>query len=188
MRIGPDPTGFCRAVGKRAAFPADGDPVGESSDRGLLVPARGRPGPAPGSGSGAPAPRVVGPGRRELAYRARIERLEGELVRGGERRARLARRLETSQRLERGCQALLDRMEARAQADRGERRALEQRERRLVLALGALQRENELLQERLAVPPGRRRALPAAAAEPRRRPGFLARLLGRGGGRRESHR
>jgi hypothetical protein len=55
-------------------------------------------------------------------------------------------------------------MEALARDARAEREALEQREKRLILCLGGLQRENELLRERLALAAGR--APPALAAGP----------------------
>ena len=98
------------------------------------------------------APRVVGPGRRERAY---LERAAG-----------LERELEAAALIERGSSRRLDRLE-RVVAAAGEREEeMGKKERRLILALGALQRENELLREKLSL------ALPPARS-------FLARLLGR---------
>jgi hypothetical protein len=132
-------------------------------------------------------PRVVGPGRRERAYLSRIRALELDLEERGRERERLVVGLDTSRRLERGCQALLDRMEEHAALEREERRSLEQRERRMILVLGALQKENELLREQLALgsgagdpqlaaPPHERRARRTGA----RRPGLWRRLFARG--------
>ena len=105
-----------------------------------------------------PAPRVVGPGRRERAYLARVASLEREI--------------ETVSLVERGSARRLDRMERKLAATReaalAAHAAAEQREKRLILALGALQRESEILREKLAL------ALPAPA-----RRGFVARLLRR---------
>src|SRR5690349_11729320 len=95
--------------------------------------------------------RIVGPGRRERAYQERVGSLEREL--------------EAASLVERGSARRLDRMERKLDAVREAALDLEQKEKRLILALGALQRENELLRERLAL------ALPA----PRR--SLLARLL-----------
>ena len=113
--------------------------------------------------------------------------------------AALARELETSQLVERGSQKLLDRLEGLARDERAAREALEQREKRLILCLGGLQRENELLRERLALAGargaagdrGRRRsrggrASPSGATRRRRAratrsaaPGWLARIFRR---------
>lgn len=86
----------------------------------------------------APRPgpvRVVGPGRRERGYLERLAALEAELAR--ERRA-----LEAAELLERGSTRRLDR--------------LEEQRGRLLVTLGALQRENELLRSHLALPAPRR--------------------------------
>ena len=101
-----------------------------------------------------PVPRVVGPGRRERAYLARVAALEGEL--------------ETLSLVERGSARRLDRMEKKLAATREAALAVEQQEKRLILALGALQRENEILREKLAL----------QLAPPKKR-SVLARLLGR---------
>lgn len=103
------------------------------------------------SGSSTSAPSVpirqVGPGRLERSYLARIEALE-------ESRAAAALELERSRgelavagRLERGLQRLLDRQEERVELS-------VQREKRLALALGAVQRENELLRRQLELGAG----------------------------------
>jgi hypothetical protein len=147
--------------------------------------------PRPDSRERQGSPRVVGPGRRERSYLERLSRLELTLADEARRAGGLARELAVSQSLERGCQKLLDRMETRAQAERGERASLEQREKRLILALGGLQRENQLLRERLALaeraPPllsaserpagqvGGARRSPARGAGPSR--GWITRLF-----------
>ena len=138
------------------------------------------------------APRVVGPGRLERRYRERVSDLEQDLEREAGRARALVRELETSQLVERGSQRLLDRLEGLARDERAAREALEQREKRLILCLGGLQRENELLRERLALAgPGAPRAIAAGAdaggaARGRRAqatrstaPGWLARLFRR---------
>jgi outer membrane protein TolC len=117
----------------------------------------------------AAPPRVVGPGRREREYRARIATLETQLVSlVGECAAR-GRELDTSQRLERGCQRLLDRLERQCDDGRAHIARMEQQQKRLILALGAAQREVELARRRLALlesgspPPRARRPQPRTA-------------------------
>src|SRR5262249_15600946 len=105
-----------------------------------------------------PAPRVVGPGRKERAY---LEKL-----------AALGRELEAAALVERGSGRRLDRMERKLAAVREAASALEQKEHRLILALGAVQRENELLRERLVL------ALAPPKREPPKRT-WLGRLLRR---------
>lgn len=114
-----------------------------------------------------PLPKVVGPGRREREYLARVGGLESTL---GERERELA----AAALVERGSVRRLDRMERKLEAVREVVALQEQKEHRLILALGALQRENEILRERLALglTERRPRALP-----PRR--SFLARLFHR---------
>jgi hypothetical protein len=138
--------------------------------------------PRPDSLDRQASPRVVGPGRRERSYLERLSRLELTLADETRRAAGLARELAVSQGLERGCQKLLDRMEARAQAERGERASLEQREKRLILALGGLQRENQLLRERLALTE-RARPLLSASERPAGQVGGARRSPARGAGR-----
>lgn len=90
----------------------------------------------------AARPRVVGPGRREQGYREQILRLEAERARALAEQARLGEQLEWSGRVERGSQRRAERLE-------GELRASEEAQKRLLLALGAVQRENELLRQRV---------------------------------------
>jgi hypothetical protein len=89
--------------------------------------------------------RVTGPGRRERDYQDRIQRLETNLDNG-------QREVECMHLVERGTQRLLDRMEHDSDRTREELADQRKLERRLVLTLGALQRENELLRNQLAFP------------------------------------
>ncbi len=154
-------------------------------------------------------PRPIGPGRIERGYQRRIAELERSVTEASELRNAaelglassqgqllgLRGELELAARLERGLQRHADKLEQRLDT-------AEQREKRLVLALGALQKENELLRERLALASGARQpALPpngdpspapsqrsaaqvaphaAARRAKRERTGLLARWLGRG--------
>lgn len=170
-----------------------------------------------GAGSAGRAvlvPRPIGPGRVERAYQRRIAELEGAVSetasRCGAAQGQLAAtesrleasqgelrglrgELETAGRLERGLQRHADKLEQRLET-------ASQREKRLILALGSLQKENELLRERRALASAERAALLHAstgrAADPSPRPvrqtsarkrakaeraGLLARLLRRGG-------
>jgi hypothetical protein len=74
-----------------------------------------------------------------------------------------------SQRLERGCQRLLDRLERQCDDGRAHIARMEQQQKRLILALGAAQREVELARRRLALlesgspPPRARRPQPRTA-------------------------
>lgn len=120
--------------------------------------------------------RRVGPGRIERGYQARIAALEAS-----EREAALAAErargeLEVAGRLERGLQRLVDRQEERLELAAS-------REKRLALALGAMQRENELLRQRLelaAGAPAPQLAAPRAARAPRpARRGLFGRVFGR---------
>ncbi|MBM3989510.1 MAG: hypothetical protein FJ298_00735 [Planctomycetes bacterium] len=97
----------------------------------------------------AARPRVVGPGRREQGYLDQIERLEARRVQAERereaaqaQRQRLAGELEWSARVERGSVRRAERLE-------GELRTSEEAQKRLLLALGAVQRENELLRQRV---------------------------------------
>lgn len=107
--------------------------------------------------------RVVGPGRRERGYRRRIADLEEDLAATGGESARLRRELEVARLVERGTDRFTDRLEGELAEVRGQGH-------RLMVALGALQRENAGLREGLVA--ARRRRLPE------RRP-FWRRLLGR---------
>ena len=99
-------------------------------------------------------PRVVGPGRREREYLAKVSGLQAEL--------------EAAALVERGSARRLDRMERKLEAVREVVELQEKKEHRLILALGALQRENEILREKLAL----------QLAPPKQR-GLLAKLLHR---------
>ena len=144
-------------------------------------------------------PRIVGPGRRERDYQERLRGLASALEELREREAALgrelgererlvasqARELDASTRLERGCQRLLDRLEERLGEDRARLAEAEQQQKRLILTLGALQRENELLRQRLELAPdagsAERRALQPRSTRgaKRSRAGWLGRLLRR---------
>jgi len=106
------------------------------------------------------APRVVGPGRRERGYWKRLAALGALAERGRQRAQELElelrhshRALKTSQRIERGCQRRLDRMEDRLERREAELGEAHRAHKRLSLALGAVQREVELLRERLSLAP-----------------------------------
>jgi len=118
------------------------------------------------AGAEAP-PRVVGPGRVELAYQEKISLLERE--------AEVSERsLETAALVERGSLHLLDRMER--QMDSSEEALNREREasRRVCVMLGALQREAEGLREELSLAQSKLSLLEAP-----RRKGLFQRLLGR---------
>ena len=135
-------------------------------------------------------PRRVGPGRVERGYQRRIETLAQSAVAEQDRRRsaeqELERRrgeLEVAARLERGLQRLADRLEQRVET-------AAQREKRLILALGGLQKENELLRERLALtagpapaqlsgPAARSTRSGARSRQARSKGGWLGRLVGR---------
>ena len=121
-----------------------------------------------------PRPRPVGPGRIELGLRQRVEEAVAREREARELAAARERELELLVRIERGSQRRLDRLEEAAQAAQAALEEAGQRENRLILALGALQRENELLRERAALAAAPRSALPAG----RRRPSWWRRLRG----------
>ena len=104
--------------------------------------------------------RIVGPGRKERAYLEDRGRLELEL-------ARRERALAIAALVERGAARAMDRLEGEIAARRRDHQALLQDQRRLVLALGAVQRENEILREKLALSAGAPRALGPARRETR---------------------
>lgn len=112
------------------------------------------------------AARVVGPGRRERGYLDRLARLERSLA---EREVEL----DVSTRLERGCQRMLDRLEKQSDADRAQVAQLQQQQKQLILALGAAQREVEMLREQLQLAAEAPKQLPPA------RRGWLSRLFAR---------
>lgn len=116
-------------------------------------------------------PRIKGPGRLELAYQRRIADLEEGLA-AEERQGRRARReLDVARLVERGTGRLADRLEAESVQQRSDLEAARSQGHRLMVALGALQQENEALRGELEAA---RRQL---AAPPRR--GLWQRLLGR---------
>jgi len=119
------------------------------------------------AGEPTEALRVVGPGRKERAYKEQIHLLEQEAEVKGQA-------LETAALIERGSRNLLDRMER--QLDSGEE-ALERERaasRRVCVMLGALQRESEVLREEL----GAAKAQLAQLGRPRPKR-LWRRLLGR---------
>jgi hypothetical protein len=117
-----------------------------------------------------PPPRIVGPGRRERDYLKRVARLEDLLQYERERQRLLHRELEASVQVERGAQRRLDRVEDRLDKS-------QQRERRLATLVGALQRDNELLRQRVLELETAAQVLLPASTSPAR-PGFWARLFG----------
>jgi len=133
-------------------------------------------------------PRVVGPGRRERAYLEQLDALRRRLARTAERAHHVERELDTSQRLERGCQRLIDRMENGWSQDRERLDAAQAQQKRLILAMGALQKENELLQRKLelaAAEPARLAAENSRASRRKAPPqGLIARLFGKRSRRR----
>jgi hypothetical protein len=104
---------------------------------------------AQGVVAGSPArssvghPRTIGPGRIEGRYLKRIAALERRQEASEVKDRRLARELEAAHLAERGSMRLLDRMEDRLEKNQTV-------ERRLILALGALQQENTLLVRQVA--------------------------------------
>jgi len=121
--------------------------------------------------SGAAHPqelKVVGPGRKERAYKEKIHTLEHEAALND-------RALETATLIERGSKHLMDRMER--QLDSSDE-ALERERaasRRVCVMLGALQHENEVMREELAA--ARAQLAQLEAPRPKR---LWRRLLGRG--------
>ncbi len=119
-------------------------------------------GPSDESGEPIVELRVVGPGRKERGYRDRIAALDAEVERH-------AAELEAARLIERGTHRLVDRVETALERER-------QQSRRVLVAMGSLQRDNELLQEQLSAAQAKLNRL--AAPSPRR--SFLARLFGSG--------
>ncbi|MCC6407573.1 MAG: hypothetical protein IT453_10415 [Planctomycetes bacterium] len=115
-------------------------------------------------------PRIVGPGRRERDYLKRVAHLEDLLQYERERQRILERELDASVHVERGAQRRLDRLEERMEQSHA-------RERRLAALMGALQRDNELLRQRVLELESAAQTLLPASTEPARR-GFWARLFG----------
>lgn len=124
------------------------------------------------------APKVVGPGRRERAYQRRIVELGLGEAQAKAAAERLARELAVAEKVERGTQRRIDRLEDSVEREREALQRSEEAQKRLLLALGAVQRENELLRERVL-------ALQAAAAPRLEAPPAPAKgLRGLFGGRR----
>lgn len=105
-----------------------------------------------------PAARVVGPGRLERAYLQKIDSLCADVDAARERERTLAESLgversalEVSQRIERGCQRRIDRLEHRLEERTRELLQAERAQKRLALALGSVQREVELLRSQSAL-------------------------------------
>ncbi len=93
------------------------------------------------------------------------------------------RELEVSSRVERGARRYVDKVEERLDRAREAAERHQQAQKRLAVALGALQRENELLRARLAALPEASTPEPRRLAERRKasagsRPVWLARWLG----------
>jgi hypothetical protein len=136
-------------------------------------------------------PRPIGPGRRERAYLARVARLESELARSEadrgdatQREEQALRELELASLLERGAERRLDRVEVELARERAELERREQREHRLILALGALENENQRLVQALQRLESKERiALPERASKGSRDSGgwraLVRRVLGR---------
>lgn len=95
-------------------------------------------------------PRVVGPGRREQAYLDKIARLERREQEASVAAERLARELVWAERVERGTQRRVERVEAEFERVREAAAKSEEAQKRLLLALGALQRDNEHLRQQVA--------------------------------------
>lgn len=141
-----------REAPARAELPCMSPPSELEHEPDLLQPAPRRALPS--------TPRVVGPGRLELRYRARIAALE--------------RSLETAHLVERGSGRRLDRIERELAAARTGLEEARQLERRLLVSMGALASENAALRTELA----RLRAAPGPALPAEKR-SLLARLLSR---------
>ncbi|MEE8468329.1 MAG: hypothetical protein V3T22_07740, partial [Planctomycetota bacterium] len=120
------------------------------------------------------APRVVGPGRRERGYQRRIAGLESEREAAGRARDVLQASLEVAQLVERGTHRLVDRLERSLEQEQVELGEVRSQGHRLMVALGALQRENRALRSALAQERAR------VLGPPRRIPrgGLLGRLWG----------
>ena len=103
-----------------------------------------------------PRLRVIGPGRFERGYLQRLSGLAAEVEIARERELRTTESLrqtsaslEISRRVEHGCQRLVDRLEERLEQRTQALLESERQQKRLVLALGAMQRETELLRSQL---------------------------------------
>lgn len=113
-----------------------------------------------------PPPRVVGPGRRERQYQQRVAALERDVELRERELTLRTRELEVSALVERGAVRAATKLEHKLADAGAAAEKLQQAQNRLLVALGALQRENELLRERLALATAPRRALTARTARP----------------------
>lgn len=95
------------------------------------------------------AARVVGPGRRERAYQDRIAGLETEREADDQARAALGAEVEMARLVERGTGRLVDRLERSLEQGQAELGEVRSQGHRLMVALGALQRENRALRAEL---------------------------------------
>jgi hypothetical protein len=107
--------------------------------------------------------RVVGPGRKERRYLERQQELESALAAERSERLESERELELAQLIERGASRRLDKVEDQLEQERGQ-------QKRLLLAMGAMQQELQGLRARVAQ---------LSAPVPAPRPGLFARLFGR---------
>lgn len=118
-----------------------------------------------------PKARIVGPGRRERDYQRRISELEGEVDRRSTALATLRREKAISELVERGTGRWADRIE-------GELEATRHQANRLLVALGALQRENEGLRQELGAAKARLARIPAPMPAAQGRAGVWRRWFG----------
>ena len=121
--------------------------------------------------------RVTGPGRKERAYQARIEVLEADAEAAACAHGEVSRELEVARLIERGTERLTDRLEAEAVRSKEQLERVQDQGKRLMVALGALQGENQVLRAELEAARSREHRL--LARSPRPRKPLLARLLGR---------
>jgi len=119
-------------------------------------------------------PRVVGPGRRERTYQDRIADLQAENEAVGRAQVKLQAEVEVSRLVERGTGRLVDRLERSLEQGQAELGEVRSQGHRLMVALGALQRENRVLHAELEQERAR------LLESPRRisRGGLLGRLWG----------
>ncbi len=130
-------------MGKAGAEWADGTPMAASLSRPLPAPCEASSQEGGARGFLYPAGlRVTGPGRLERAYRRRIARLEESLGEREEDCRRAAHELELAGLIERGTARHADRLESELERVRSQAS-------RLLVTLGAMQRENEQLRSKL---------------------------------------
>lgn len=140
-----------------------------------------------------PRLRVIGPGRFERGYLQRLSGLAAEIevfrereLRSNESLRHTTAALQVSRSVEHGCQRRLDRIETLLEQRTQALLASERQQKRLVLTLGAMQRENVLLRSQLAlaaphsVPIGLEAGAHPRPAKARPRIGFLRRIFGLG--------